>query len=351
VRELFKFLAAICSVLFVIGAVLVLLLFNVERKAFSAETYKQAFEDQKLYERMPALMASALQTSISQNPNAFPFLKELNAQDWQSTIASLLPPEEMRALADSALDSTFDYINGRTNSAVISLLPIKSQLVGPSGVNVIKQFLKSQPGCTIEQLTQMGLGFLGGDIALCNPPEEAMSLVEPLIQSQLQTISAAFPDQMTIISSSTDSRAPDDPRYKLHLIRSAIHFSLFLVILLLLAIALLAVRNLREFLLWWGVPFLSVGAVTVLISLIGAPLVGWILQFFIQRQAGAVLPSILATSLGETAGAVARQILIPVTIQGLVITVLGLGMVLLSLFFPRRTTSTIEEGSANYPQY
>lgn len=335
-RELLRFLAAICAVLFVIGAVVVLVLFNVERKAFTAETYKQAFEDQRLYERMPALMASALQTSIAQNPNPFPFLKELSAEEWQSTIASLLPPEEMRALADGALDSTFDFINGKTNSAVISMLPIKSQLAGPSGVNVIKQFLKSQPDCTVEQLTQMGLGFLGGNIALCNPPEQAMSLVEPLIQSQLQTVTAAFPDQIAIISSNTDSRSPNDPRYKLHIIRSAIHFSPIFVILLLLAIGLLAVHSLRDFLLWWGMPFLIIGAITILISLVGSPLVSGILQFFIQRQAGAFLPAILASSIAETAGAVARQILIPVTVEGLIITVIGIGMVLLSIFLPRR---------------
>lgn len=337
-RELFKFLAALCSVLFIISAVAVLLLFNVERKAFSAETYKQAFEDQKLYERMPSLMASALQTSLAQNLNSFPFLKELSAEELQSTIASLLPPDEMRALADGALDSAFDFINGRTNSATISLLPIKSQLAGPSGLNVIKQFLKSQPDCTVEQLTQMGLGLLGGNIALCNPPEQAMSLVEPLIQSQLQTLTAAFPDQIAIISSNTDSTSPDDPRYRLHLIRSAIHFSPFFLILLLLAIALLAVHSLKDFLMWWGMPFLIVGVLTILISLIGSPLVSWILQFFVQRQAGAFLPAILASSIGETAGAVARQILIPVTVQGLIITVTGVFMVFAGLFFFRRKT-------------
>jgi hypothetical protein len=244
----------------------------------------------------------------------------------------------MRAVADGALDSTFDYINGRTNSAAISLLPVKAQLVGPSGVSIIEQFLKSQPDCTIEQLTQMGLGLFGGNVALCNPPAEAMGLVEPLIQSQLQSISAAFPDQITIVSSVTDSRSPNDPRYRLHVIRSAIHFSPFFVILLLLAIALLAVRSLRDLLVWWGGPLLAVGAITTLISLIGSPLVGWILRFFIQSQAGAFLPPILAASIGETAGAVARQILIPVTIQGIVIIVIGFFMFIPGMFLARRET-------------
>jgi hypothetical protein len=60
------------------------------------------------------------------------------------------------------------------------------------------------------------------------------------------------------------------------------------------------------------------------------------LQFFIQGQAGAFLPAVLASSIAETAGAVARQILVPVTIQGLIITIIGIGMVFLSILVPRR---------------
>jgi len=340
VRELFKLLAAICSILFIITGVLVLLLFNIEQKAFSSTTYKQAFEDQKLYERMPALLASALQASVSQNQNSFPFLRELSVEDWQSTIASLLPPDEMRALADGALDSTFDYINGKTNSAVISLLPIKSHLVGESGVNVIQQFLKAQPDCTVEQLTQMGLGFLGGDIALCNPPPEAIGFIEPLIQSQLQTISAAVPDQVTIIAE-TDSGTPNDPRFKLHILRSAIHFSPFVVVLLLLAIALFAIRNLGDFLIWWGGPLLITGVISALIGLVGSPLVGWFLQFLIRTQGAIFLPSLLASSIAETASAVAHQILIPVAVQGFVLTLIGLIMVAVGVFLGRRTVYQI----------
>ncbi|HEX9332395.1 MAG TPA: hypothetical protein VF896_10925, partial [Anaerolineales bacterium] len=176
----------------------------------------------------------------------------------------------------------------------------------------------------------------GGDIALCNPPEQMMGLVEPLIQSQLQTISAAIPDQATIISS-TENGTPNDPRYKLHLVRSAIHFSPFFVVLLLLAIALLAVHSLRDFLLWWGVPFLIVGVITISIGMIGAPIVGWFLQFLIQTQGAIFLPSLLASSIAETASAVAHQILIPVAFQGFVIAIIGLIMVVVGVFLGRRT--------------
>ena len=337
-REFLKILASLCAVLFIFAAVTVLLLFNVERKAFTSATYKQAFEDQRLYERMPALLASALQVSVSQNPAAFPFLRELSTEEWQSTISSMLPPEELRAVADSALDSTFDFLNNKTDAIVLSLLPVKTRLAGESGLNVIEQFLSTQPACTLEQLAQMGLGLLGGNIALCNPPPEAMGLVEPLIQSQLQTIVAAFPNEVTL-TASTDRTDPADPRFKLHMVRSAIRFSPFVLILLLLAIALFAIRGFRDLLVWWGWPFLIVGSISVIIGLIASPLISGMLQFLIQAQGAAFLPPLLASSIAETASAVARQILIPVTIQGLVFAIIGVLMVGLSLFIRRKPES------------
>jgi hypothetical protein len=334
VREFEKTIAALTAVLFIVFGILTLLFFNIERKAFSSSTYKQAFEQQGLYDRMPALLASALQASISQNPNAFPFLKELSQEDWQTTIASLLPPEELKAVADGTLDSTFDYINNRSDTVVISLLPIKARLTGPEGVSVIKGFLQTQPACTIEQLTQMGLGLLGGDIALCNPPPEALGLVDPLIQSQLQTINALFPDQVTLISG-TAAGAGNDPRLQLHMVRSAIRFSPFFTILLLMTVAVLAVRSLRDFFVWLGWPLLVTGTIGGVIGLVGAPVIGVLLQFLIETQGLVFLPPLLASSIGQTASGVASHILVPVSIQGFVIAFLGLMMVIIGIFLPK----------------
>jgi len=72
-----KFLAGVCAVLFIITGVLALLFFNVERKAFSSATYKQAFEEENLYERMPQVLAIALSTSLAEKERASAFLKLL----------------------------------------------------------------------------------------------------------------------------------------------------------------------------------------------------------------------------------------------------------------------------------
>ncbi len=110
-------------------------------------------------------------------------------------------------MTDQTLDSAFDYLNFRSNSVVISLLPIKARLAGEGGVNVVRDFLRTQPDCTLDQLTQMGLGLLSGNIALCNPPDQAMGFFAPFIQSQLQTITATFPNEIALVPGAAERDA------------------------------------------------------------------------------------------------------------------------------------------------
>jgi len=335
-----KTIAAICAALFIIAGVPVLLMFNIERKAFFSTTYKQAFENQQLYERMPALIAATLSSTLSQNGALPPFLKELTAEEWQATISTLLPPEELRAMTDQTLDSAFEYLNFRSNSVVISLLPVKARLTGDGGMNVVRDFLRTQPDCTLDQLTQMGLGLLSGNIALCNPPDEAMGFFAPFIQSQLQTITATFPDQIALVPG-TESGTPNDPRLKLQWVRSGIVFSPFFLFLLLLAIAVFAVRSIRDLLVWWGWPLLITGGLAALIALVGSPLIGGILQLIIQIYGAAFLPPLLASAIGETASAVASQMLVPVILQGLLLAAIGLMMVIIGTLLGKRTRTIV----------
>jgi hypothetical protein len=339
VQTLGKFLAALCAVLFVMSSVVVLLLFNLERKAFSSETYKQAFANQGLYQRIPAMLASMLNTSIAENQNAIPLLKALTVADWQTSITILLPPEELKTMANNALDATFDYLNSKTDSAVISLVPVKTHLAGESGLQVVRQFLSLQPQCTPEQLTQMALGLLGGQIALCNPPEEAMGLMAPFIQGQLQAMTSLLPDQLAFIPG-TSSNTPNDPRLKLNAVRSAIKLTPFIPVLFLFGIAAFAARTLREWFIWWGWPLMIAGLISLFTALVGSPFIGWILQLLIQNQGKIFIPAVLATSIGETASAVARQMLAPVVFQGFILALLGLGMIIASKFISRQMRYT-----------
>lgn len=331
-----KLIAGICSFLFIFTGVIALLFFNIERKAFSSGTYKQAFENQNLYQRMPAILANAVTRAVTQNPNLPTFVKTLSVANWESTITSVLPPQELKIITDEALDSIFDYINRRSDSVVISVNPLKSHLVGPSGVEVVKQILRAQPACTPEQLQAIALGFLsGGDILLCSPPEDVMALLTPVIESQIQVLSIAIPDQITLVSEVL-SGTPNDPRLKLNNIRLVLLVSPLLPVIFLLAILVFAVRDLKGWLNWWGWPLLLTGMGSLLIAWLGSPVVGLMVRVFMQTQGASFIPPTLLSTLQETVSSVTREILDPVAIGGLILAIVGFVMAVTSLFIVRR---------------
>ena len=335
-KTLAKILAVSCAVLFVISGVLALTLFNVEQKAFTAKTYKQAFSEQGLYEKMPAVLAGAMTTSIAENPNADPYLKALTQPDWERTIAALLPPDELKTLTDDALDSVFDYVNGKTDSASVSLLPFKRRMAGESGVEAVKQVLAAQPACTAAQLTQMGLNLIsGGEMILCNPPAEMVDLFSPMIETQLQVMTIAIPDEVTLIKGN-QAGTPNDPRRRLGQLRAGIKLTPILPLLFLFGLTMFAVRSLSDWLKWWGVPFLITGALSALLAVIGSPLAG---GFIGQALSSGSLPPALLSLTQETVGAAARQVLSPVVTQGLILAAAGLAMAVIGFLLARRTVN------------
>ena len=330
-----KIIAGICAALFVISGVLALLAFNIERKAFNSATYQQAFEKQNLYERMPEILANALHTSIADDANTDPYLKALTVANWQATITSLLPPDEIKALTDDALASIFDYLNGKSDSAVISLLPFKTQLAGPAGLDVVKLILRAQPDCTAQQLLQLGLGLLGGDVGLCNPPEEVLGLLNPLIESQLQAMTVAIPDEVTLISG-TQNNLSGDARTKLDRARALMKATPFFPLFFLFGLSVFAIRNLMDWLKWWGYPFLITGAISALLAWLGASTFGLIVQRILQNQGAGFIPPILLPTIQETVTAVTTQILKPVAIEGAIMGILGLIMVLVAVYLRKK---------------
>ena len=335
-QTLGRFIAGICALLFIITGVMALLFFNIERKAFDSTTYKQAFEDQNLYARMPSILANTLSATILQNQNTPTFIRSLTPADWEAAVSSMLPAEELKAITDDALDSVFDYINRRTDSVSVSVIPLKSRLIGPSGVELVKQVLRVQPACTTEQLQAIAFGFLsGGDIILCSPPEDVLTLLTPVIESQIQVLTVAVPDEVTLISSVL-SATPSDPRVRLNNVRLLMLISPLLPAAFLLGITIFAVRSLKDWLTWWGWPIFITGTSALIVALLGSPTIGFIVSRFMQIQAAGLIPPSLLAIMQETASSVTNEILKPVTLQGLILAVIGFTMGIAALFVVQR---------------
>jgi len=334
-----KILAGICAVLFIITGVMALFLFNIEQTAFSARTYKQAFEKQQIYQRMPSILGSVLSSRVAENPNADPFLKAMTQADWEKTIVLLVPPEELRALTDNSLDSVFDYLNGKTDSVAISLLPLKSHLAGAGGVEAVMQLLQAQPPCTAEQLFQLGLGLLSGNVGLCNPPEQMMGLMTPLIESQLRVMVISLPDDITLMPSAL-TNTPNDPRIQLNRARTLMKLSLVLPFVFLFGLVVFAPRRLVDWLKWLGVPFMITGAVSTFIALLSSPTLNLLLMGVLQNRV-AFLPPVFLSTFQETVGAVSQQILAPVVVEGALLAVAGIVMLIVSLYLSYRGKTDI----------
>lgn len=318
-----KILAVICAIFFVITAVVALFLFNLDRRAFTAETYQKAFVRDDFYNKLPGLMAEAV-TSAGANQDPFSLMmRGMSQEAWEAFFRSLLPPETLKAMGDEALDSTFAYLNLQSDSAELDLSPIKTSMAGEAGVRAVFSLLSAQPECTLEQIAQITAGaFSGGAFEFCNPPAELYPALMPIIQSQLRTTAAAIPDRVTIISTPLQN----DPRQKLQTVRLFMRLSPILPLAFLLVLTIFAVRSLKSWLSWWGIPFFVTGAIAFLMALVGAPLFGAIFQRILVNRMPAYLPVIFLDRASELASAMLKALLNPLLWQGLLLALLGLGM-------------------------
>ena len=330
-----KTLATICAIFFIGTAVMALFLFTFDRKAFTAETYQKAFAREDFYNKLPTVMADAI-LGASPDQSQFPVVMQgMSREAWEGFFRALLPPDALRTMGDEALNSTFEYINMRTDSVMLNLVPLKASMAGETGVQAVMSLLGTLPDCSLLEIGQMSMDLLsGGQIEFCNPPADLYPMLMPVIQSQMQFAASAIPDQVALIS------APpvNDPRQRLQSLRIFMRLSPLLPIFFLFGLTLFAVRSLKDWLVWWGVPLLITGLTAFVMSLIGAPMFGAVFQGILVSQMPDYLPVLLLGSASDLAAAMLQALLTPVMWLGLLFAIIGLIMALAGFFINRRAT-------------
>lgn len=387
-----KFLAGICAILFILTAGIALLAFNAERRLFNAQLYLRAFEDQGIYERLPSLAAETLASSASFNPcennpiacgqesrptegqaclenalgaetyqslvrnerppteaelaSAQPcfdqfgqpemssgggppvYLKFLSKEDWQAVIGALLPPEITRTLVEDAFTSVFGYLNGETESATLSLTAFKAHLGGPAGAQAVMQLFRAQPACTLDDIAQMTFGDQEGgkNIVFCNPSEDVLYVVEPLIQAELQTVAAGIHDTVTLIPANAEET--QNPLTALRVARAILRFSPLLPLGLLFLITIFAVRSLKGWLVWWGIPLLASGLLGIALSAAAHPIFQWTFQTTLAPRFPPALPVSLVDASRDLMTAVLVGVATPILFQSIALVLIGVVMIL-----------------------
>lgn len=319
-----KVFAILLAVLFVLSASVALLAFNLERTAFDAETYRQALANQRFYDRLPAILARALRGSNALD--GLPAVMQgLSDQQWENFIRDLLSPEALQAMGNETLASLFAYLNGEGEAVQVPLTPLKQSLTGDAGTQTVLAIFRAQPDCTLAQLAQMTMSAFGnGQLVLCNLPEELYPVITPIIQAQLQWAAAALPKQVTLLGGDRFQNA----RQRLQTIRLAMRLSPLVPLIFLFALTLLTVRSLRDWLAWWGGPFLAAGLLMLLSALAGAPIFEAILFNVMERRLPALITPAMLDQARPLVIVVMEQLTQPLKLQGLVLACVGLFMTL-----------------------
>jgi hypothetical protein len=314
-------IAFLCAIFFVITALAALLLFNMERRAFNPNTYKDALANQNFYQSLPSMLGQVLANDTS--ANSVPFARQLTSENWTTIIQTLLPPEQLRGMTDEAITQIFAYLNNETSNPQISLLPLKQRLAGPAGMEAVIDFIHAQPNCTAEQLAQMAA--LSGQV-LCNPPQDALNLARPIIQTQLDSIAANIPNQISFI----DAFAPQKS-INIRVVRLVMQFSPLIPLAFLFGVTIFGVRTFKGWMAWWGWPLLIAGVIGALSGFSGAPLFRPALENYILGRAPLTIPPEFSSAVRSVMDTVLREIFQPAGWQALMLAGVGLLMLIIVL--------------------
>lgn len=326
VGESRKFLAAACAFFFVITSAFSLVLYNSEKRLFDASLYISAMQRLDIYNRLPALAAETVAAAPDKNDPNGPraFLRLLPREDWETIFQALLPPDVIQPIIEGGFKSIFEYLNGQSETASLSLAGFKQNLEGPTGAETLLDVLRKQPACSLEQIAQITINALFGKTTgfiLCNPSDEVLNLFQPLIQFQLKAISAAIPETIDLTPDVAGSEHPLDG---LREARTVMRFSPLVPLGFLLLVTILMVRDLKSWSTWWGIPILLGGSLGLGISALLRPLAGWAIQLFFLPRLPDFLPASIPETVQELLMAVLAGVTTPVLIQSGVLMFLGI---------------------------
>jgi hypothetical protein len=327
-----KPLGIFLAILFVLTAVPALVFFNFDRRAFTAETYQQAFAESNFYDQLPVMMAQSMLAGTT-DPNQLPVvMRGMSQQAWEGYFRAMLPQETLKAMGDETLNSVFAYLDMQTNSVQVSLAPLKASMVSEAGTQAVFALLATQPACTLEQIAQATMNLLNSnEIQFCNPPAELLPMLTPVIQGQMQAAAMTIPDQLPLLTAPLQN----DPRQTLQAARMVMRLSPMLPLGFLLLLTIVVVRSLKDWLSWWGVPLFITGGLAALMGLAGAPIFGVALREILSSQ----LPALLIGLANDLASAMLQALLMPVLWQGLGIAFIGFGMAVVGYFIKGNTVN------------
>lgn len=260
-----RVLAGLLAVFFVLACPASLFAFNMERVALNPATYKDALVSMGFYDQLPSLLAAAFSDAIAKDPADNQALAGLSREDIQGIIASLLTRDWSQQQTESVIDQLFAWLNadGTDLHVVVSMTNVKQQMAGPAGKQVVLTIIGSWSPCTDAQLLAATAAVVQGEIArmpACRPPDDLMPSVLPMLSEAATQGAATIPDSIDLASPNGEPTHIDsatDPRPTFHILQWVARLSPLVALLLILGVAVLAVRGWKGMALWLGIPLVA----------------------------------------------------------------------------------------------
>jgi hypothetical protein len=369
-----SFLAGCFSIvflaIFIIAGAAALFAVNAEFLLFRKDAYLQAFEENGVYERIPALITNLMAADL-QSGQTLPETLEgqppeegssdrgifqyLEAEEYQAILSTLFPPEWIREQTGRVLDGIFAYINLQTPDLrmEISTAEIRERLQGETGKALLEQIMASWPPCTLSQLLEMAAAGLDGsleNLPVCLPPAEYLPAVTPLLQEGLQAMAAGIPDKVDLASPSTGEGAGSAtgqaspgvdplqgrPKQVYSFLRWSLRGALFAALGVLALLTLVAVRSGRDMAFWWGLSFTGAGLLALVASLsFGIPIGTQLLERAVPIEIITSLPD-LARVVMDVGRSVLERYFYWVGVESIVVALAGFALLAVSFLLRRR---------------
>ncbi|HET9587428.1 MAG TPA: hypothetical protein VFO91_01445, partial [Anaerolineales bacterium] len=308
------------------------------RERLGDDTYTELYHGQRMPTRRETRRINACIRQERRNArlnhpgigaDLMPVTEGFSTEQWEGLIRFLLPGESLQRMTESALDQASAYLDGETDRVAVSIADLKARLKGQAGEDLILFLLDAQPSCTAEQIARIDAGGFengGGTAIYCAASGDTLAKMIPGMRIRLHKIHAELPDEVVLIQSA----ASDGPDGMIRAARSWLRFGPLLPLALLLLVTVFAVRSVRGWLRWWGIPLLSAGLIGLGIGIAVRPLLDWAWFNGPASSLSFIFPSVVG-ELGyaishSLAGELGQQIMLIASL----ITVLGLAAVFLT---------------------
>jgi hypothetical protein len=269
------------------------------------------------------------------------FLKYLTVKDWETLLRILLPASELQGVTETTIDQFFAYLGGNADRVSIPLQPVKANLAR-NGVEAMRELLKAQSPCDRRELEGM-LRWLetgmeeGEGIPLCNPYQFRPTAIDAPIKSMLERLDPAMQTAMAAQADALPEeavlveRSNAQARLALTNLRLGMRLSPLLPLGFLALVTLLAVRSLKGWMRWWGIPAMLGGGIALVLSFTLGPVARLALLPGLDSGISAS-EATLALVVSELAGNIAVEVARPLGIWGMALGVFG-GAVWAASFF------------------